>query len=191
MLKKIPFMVLFLTRRCNLNCVYCGMNKNHPFYPDMKYFAKEEKPLKWWVDFAEKWYEAHPETFFVIMGGEPLVLPWFPKFIEELNRIGTLYTFITNCTKQDELKNLLEHTPIIRGFTASCDVTDGEEDDDRSKKSSLGFDTLVWVKEQLGDKVDCCAEVTLNRYNINGALPLVRKLASHKIFSSVSVIDPK
>jgi len=125
------------------------------------------------------------------MGGEPLVLPWLPDLINKLNEIGTLYTIITNCVDKDALENLINKTQFIRGFTASCDVTDGEYDAHRKAKSSIGYKTLVWMKEKYKDRIDCCAEVTTNKYNIHLLPNLIDKLEEHEIYSSISVIDPK
>jgi len=187
----IAFANVYLTRRCNLKCGYCNVIGSTPVYPPISHYHENEKDLEWWVAFFQEWYKVYPETFFSIMGGEPLLLDWLPELVNELNKIGTLYTIISNCIDRRAIDKLLSNTNFIRGFTASCDVTDGELDGPRKAKSTIGYQTLLWLKTEFGHKIDCCAEVTTNAYNIDKLPTLLDRLDDHEVFSSVSVIDPK
>jgi len=187
----IPFANVYLTRKCNLQCHYCNVWKSTKAYDDISYYHKNEKSLDWWKVFFTNWYNFQPNTFFSILGGEPLLVNWLPDLINHLNKLGTLYTIITNCTLDDQLDNLIKNTDFIRGFTASVDVVENEYDKDRIEKSSIGFQRLISMKEKYAEKIDCCAECTLNAYNLDYAVPLIKKLNKYGIYASVSVIDPK
>jgi len=188
---EIPFANVYLTRKCNLKCHYCNVWKSTSVYPDMKYYNENEKDLEWWKKFFKDWHDYQPNTFFSILGGEPLIVPWLPDLVNYLNELGTLYTIITNCTLTKQLENLINNVKFIRGFTASVDVIQGEYDDDRAYKSQIGLNTLIMMKEKYKNKIDCTAEVTLNAYNLKYAVNLIKVLNKYNIYASVSVIDPK
>jgi len=186
----IPFANVYLTRGCNLKCGHCNVWKSTKVYPPIDYYMKNERTLEWWKGFFSEWYEVYPETFFSIMGGEPLLVDWLPELVEYLNELGVLYTIISNCSR-GLVKKFFDKVSYVRGFTASIDVKDDEPDIFRTVKSDIGLEALLKLKDKFGDKIDCCAECTLNRYNMRHLPKLLDFLDSKEIFISVSVIDPK
>lgn len=90
-------MLLFLTFRCTLKCDYCALK-----YIDGKYPESDEITLSEWKRIVKSFPRKIREV--KITGGEPMLMPWFPEFVNWLIDEGYFVLVITNMTLKKEIK---------------------------------------------------------------------------------------
>ena len=192
-----------LTRKCNLNCSYCGIIKNSYMtehdsdiqsYPDVQSYNKEMTPT-YVIQCLDNFKRNFPDCFHIFYGGEPLLYKGLDKIISYCNNNEIQYTIITNNSKiiQPKINELISKVGRLRGLTASIDpiiydpfIT--EENTDRREKSLAGLKNLIKISSYVDDLV---AEVTIDESNVSYIYTLIEKLTSHNISSSITFVDIK
>lgn len=81
---------LELTKRCNLNCIYCYADAGKP--------AENELSFKETTDVINQAYKLGARKFGIVGGGEPLLYPHLFKLIDFLNFLNVPITLYTNTT---------------------------------------------------------------------------------------------
>jgi MoaA/NifB/PqqE/SkfB family radical SAM enzyme len=193
-MNKIKIVNLFITRRCNLKCSYCGIVRNYKnkpaVYPDMKHYYENEMSTEYVIELLGKFKAHNPDIFIIIYGGEPTLRKDLPDIINFCNKENINYTIITNNTPQVQplIDRLFEKTGgDVRGFTSSVDPIFNQKDDsDRVKKSISGITNLLKRKYIVKDLV---AEITVMRENVPYLYKLIKGLTDHGINSDITFID--
>ena len=90
-------LLLFLTFRCTLKCDYCALK-----YIDGKYPESKEIELSEWKRIVKSFPRKIREI--KITGGEPMLMPWFPEFVNWLAKEGYSVFIISNLTLQKKFK---------------------------------------------------------------------------------------
>lgn len=181
-----------LSRRCNLKCDYCRISRNYykSPYPDLNYFFKNEMSTNFIINSLDWFKNYNKNCFHLFYGGEPLLRKDLPDIINYCNKNDIFYTIITNNTDkiQDEIRRLFSKVEYISGFTISVDpvINNHNGISHRFDKSQQGLKNLMTYINGIQDPV---AEITIDNTNIDNVIPLVRKLTSKKINSSITVID--
>jgi len=192
---KLQIVNWLLTRKCNLNCSYCGLVKN-PLtkkYSGIKhYHANEMSPLYIKSCLIEA-YRINPHCFHIFYGGEPFLYPYLDEVILFCNQNNIYYTIITNNTDKIKplIKKVLNKVERFFGLSASIDpiiYTDNTELklSDRYKKSIAGLQNLKALKPFVDDLV---AEITIDASNIKSVYKLVEHLSENGIWASITFID--
>ena len=197
-MSKIRIVNWILTRRCNLNCSYCGIVKNYKLkpecYPDMNYYKNNEMSTKVILNALKQMKKHNPDMFHIFYGGEPTLRKDLPDIINYCNQNNILYTIISNNTPevQPMINRLFQEVDYVQGFTSSVDAVSlnnkKELLDDKIKKSIYGFQKLKEMKES-GKVKDVVAEVTITNHNIDSLQHIIEKLSLAKIYSSITFID--
>ena len=197
-MSKIRIVNWILTRRCNLNCSYCGIVKNYKHkpecYPDMSYYKNNEMSTKVILNALKQMKKHNPDMFHIFYGGEPTLREDLPDIINYCNQNKILYTIISNNTPevQPMINRLFEEVDYIQGFTSSVDSVslnnNDKQIDDKIKKSISGFQRLKELK-MLGKVNDVVAEITVTKNNINDLQHIIEKLSQAEIYSSITFID--
>ena len=193
-MNKIKIVNLFITRRCNLKCSYCGIVKNYKnkpsIYPNMKHYYENEMSTEYVIELLGAFKAHNPDIFIIIYGGEPTLRKDLPDIINFCNKENINYTIITNNTPQVQplIDRLFEKTGgDVRGFTSSVDPIFNQKDDsDRVKKSISGLTNLL--KRQYIVK-DLVAEITVMRENVPYLYELIKELTRCGINSDITFID--
>lgn len=193
-MNKIKIVNLFITRRCNLKCSYCGIVRNYKnkpsTYPDMKHYYENEMSTEYVIELLGKFKAHNPDIFIIIYGGEPMLKKDLPNIINFCNKENINYTIITNNTSEIQplIDRLFEKTGgDIRGFTSSVDPIFNQKDgSDRVKKSVSGLTNLLKRKYIVKDLV---AEITVMRENVPYLYDLIKELTHYGINSDITFID--
>ncbi len=194
--EKVQIVSWLLTRKCNLKCSYCSISSNYKTkpsrYPDINYYLKNEMTLEFILNSLERLQLNNPHMFHIFYGGEPLLRKDLSEIIKFCNDNSINYTIITNNSDlvQTELDNLFSKTKYITGLTSSIDpiLFDPkiEKNNDRYKKSEIGFERLKNLKDRVKDPV---AEITVDNQSIHFLYDLVEKLTDEDINSDITFID--
>lgn len=184
-----------LTRKCNLNCSYCGItiNKNDKpkSYHDIKYYHQNEMSTEF-IKNILKQLKLHNENIFnIFYGGEPFLRKDLSEIINFCNKENIHYTIISNNTNEikHHIKNdFLEKVDEIKGFTASVDpiIYDPNITDDIKEKSLAGYNNLIEMKKYCNDVV---AEVTVMNSNKKYLYELISNLHDNGINSDITFVD--
>lgn len=193
-MNKIKIVNLFITRRCNLKCSYCGIVRNYKnkpaIYPDMKHYYENEMSTECVIELLGKFKQHNPDIFIIIYGGEPTLRKDLPDIINFCNKENINYTIITNNTPEIQplIDRLFEKTGgDIKGFTSSVDPIFNQKDgSDRVKKSINGLTNLLKCKYIVKDLV---AEITVMRENVPYLYKLIKELTGYGINSDITFID--
>jgi len=196
MIDKIQIVSWLLTRRCNLNCSYCGIIDNYQgsplSYPDIGHYFKQEMSTEYVIETLKKLKKHNPYIFNIFYGGEPLLRKDLPDIINFCNEEDIGYTIITNNSDavQPMIKRLFDKVDYIEGITSSVDplILDKTEDmnSDRYKKCVAGLNRLRNLKSKINDIV---AEITVDNNNIDYLYDLVTMLTDMGINSDITTID--
>jgi len=189
---------LLLTRRCNLNCFYCGISANIDYnnkpvpYPSKLDYFKKELDTNTWIDYINKLYKHNPEIFLVIYGGEPFLRKDLSDIIIHCNNIGINYTIISSCNEniQNKINEFFEKVSKVKGFSASVDPGFNivENNEDSITKSSWGFNTLkrLMSMDLIEDPV---AEITVTNNNIQYLEDTVKLMTDNNITSDITFVE--
>ena len=196
MLKNIQIVNWLLTRRCNLECSYCGIVRdNTPIYKPLSHYKFHERPPEYINKVLKKFKECNPNMFHIFYGGEPFLYNGLSEVIDFCNDNDIYYTIITNNTPaiQPKINKLIEKVGRLQGLTASIDpiIYDPvikEYQKDRRQKSLAGLENLISISGKVDDMV---AEVTIDRSNLDYVHLLIKNLTKHNICSSITFADIK
>lgn len=173
-----------LTRRCNLNCSYCGIVK----YNTVR--KKDEMTTDYIKSTLSQIKNHNPECFHILYGGEPLLRNDLPEIVEFCNQNNIYYTIISNNTVelQDRINNLIKNTSRIDGFTGSIDpvIFDDEATNDIKRKSLDSLNQMLRMKEHCNDLV---AETTITQESKNRSYELVRALHGYGVTTDITFVD--
>jgi len=190
----IKIVNLILTRKCNLSCNYCRLSGNLSYenspYPDKEYFYENELDYNEWKDIIRYFNTRNENTFFILVGGEPLFYKNLYKIVNYLNYINAPYTIISNCSEQviPLIDDLLNKCGKLKGFTASVDPIIDSSDKSIIHKTNNGFKVLKWLKDK--DLVDdIVAEVTVDNDNIKYLIETVKILDNNGITTDITTLD--
>ena len=177
-----------LTRRCNLNCSYCGIVDNRKSSPFLNNEISTDRVIK----TLDKFQNYNPDVFHIFYGGEPFLRNDIGKILKHCNDNDINYTIISNCTPtvQKKILSVMEECGGFKGFTGSVDpiILMTPEDSDQNKKSAAAFYFLVSLKHDYKVK-DVVAEITMDRKNFEYTYDLVKMLSGVGIYSSITAID--
>lgn len=124
----IKIVNVFVTRKCNRHCEYCGISTPAPFassvYAEQKR-TMQQAPIEKWILFFTRLKKYNPNAFTVFFGGEPFLnLPYLKEVIGWFHKNDMSYTIISNCSKavQPNIYELINHLgEPLQGLTASID----------------------------------------------------------------------
>lgn len=195
-MSKIRIVNWLLTRKCNLECDYCGIvrsYKHKPFgYPSIKHYIKHEMPTEIVLGTLAKLKNHNPDVFNIFYGGEPLLRPDLPDIINYCNDNQIYYTIITNNTPEIQplIKKLFDKTDYIDAFTSSVDPIFNEIgiNKDRVKKSIEGLKRLKEIQDT-GRVKDVVAEITVMKHNQHFLYQLISELSNEAIYSDITFVD--
>jgi len=171
-----------ITRKCNLNCSYCGIVDNK--IPDRMTTQEIISALKMFK-------ELNPETFHIIYGGEPLLRDDLHDIINFCNNNEIYYTIITNATgvARSRLNKLLDKVESIFSLSSSLDpVIFDNEHSHRSIKSNNALDNFKRLKDNKKIR-ELVAEITVDSSNYLYLEKLVKETSSYDIYNSITCID--
>jgi len=194
---KIQLVNWILTRKCNLECDYCGIvrNSNETIYPNINYYNSFQMNYNYVIESLEQFKQYLPDCFHIFYGGEPFMFPHLDKVIQYCNDNNIWYTIITNNSKkiQPKIIKVLDKVGLFRGLTASIDPIIYDpifhpSKKDRREKSLAGLENLISISDRVDDMM---AEITIDKSNLEYIYQLVEKLTKHKIWSSITFVDIK
>lgn len=183
----IQIVNFLLTRRCNLQCSYCGIARNTN--NRLKHFYENEVNTERVIKFLEKLKKHNPNSFVIWYGGEPLLRNDLAEIIRYCNFNDINYTIITNNTDiiQKRIKKLIYDVGYLQGLTSSVDpYILLNKKDDITIKSNKGLLGLIKFKKYVKDLV---AEITVDKNTINNLYNLVKILTDNDISSSITFLD--
>jgi len=192
---KIHIASWLLTRKCNLQCSYCGISRNprasSRIYPRLSDYIAEEMKTETVISGLYDMKKHNPDMFHIFYGGEPLLRKDLYKIINFCNDSNIHYTIITNNTEEVQplLNKLFDKVEYVSGLTSSVDpllYDKAYSTDDRVKKTYAGFKRLVGLKNKVKDLV---AEITVSKDNIQYLYQLVKDLTKEGISSDITFVD--
>jgi len=192
---KIHIISWFLTRRCNLRCMYCGIVRNYkgkpPEYPNMRYYSMNEMTPEYVIEGLRRFKKHNPNAFHIFYGGEPFVRDDLHLIIGFCNDENIHYTIITNNDEkiQDKIERLILEVGRVDGITSSIDPVfcyAKSEGGHRLEKSIQGFKKLIDLRAFINDVV---AEITVDNFTLSFLYTLVRNLTERQINSDITFID--
>ena len=137
-MKLFQFMSLYITRRCNLACHYCGVRSNK--VPEMR---------------IEEWKKAldiiTPHTaFYNIIGGEPTLYPGIEDIIHYMEDIDAVYSLVTNSTSKREVYKKLVNKGLS-SISLSMDYhnTKNKKRSSDIVKSEAAKDLVLYLRQTL------------------------------------------
>ena len=149
--RNINYLRVSVTKRCNLNCSYCGV-KNEK--------SKELSPEQ--IEKIVRIFVSYGITKVRLTGGEPLVRDDICEIIKRINKINGIekIALTTNGIRLKEMAQSLKNAGLT-AINISLDTTDKIK-----FKEITGYDGLAKVLEGL----DECEKVGLNPIRINSVL---------------------
>ena len=183
-----------LTRKCNLNCSYCAINRDYEnkpsFYPDMKHYMQNEMDTEFVIEGLKRIKTHNPNSFHIFYGGEPFLRKDLKDIVKFCNENEIHYTIITNNSDavQSKIDELFKECGEVKGLTSSIDpiILMADDGSDRYKKSLAGFKRLKEYKKYVEDVV---AEITVDKDSVFLLKELVEKLTEIGISSSITFLD--
>jgi MoaA/NifB/PqqE/SkfB family radical SAM enzyme len=191
---KIHIVSWLLTRRCNLQCSYCGITKDpspKTEYPLVGDYTAKEMDTKMILSGLYEMLQHNPNMFHIFYGGEPFLRKDLHQIIRFCNDSDIHYTIITNNTQEIQplIKKLFDKVKVVSGLTSSVDpllYSSQSSTDDRVKKTHEGFKRLVEMKKYVKDLV---AEITVSSDNVQYLYRLVKDLTNEGISSDITFVD--
>lgn len=150
--RKINYLRVSVTKRCNLNCSYCGAQKE----------KGEDELSASEIEKIVRAFAKHGITKVRLTGGEPLVRNDICEIAERISRIEGIkkLALTTNGVRLKELALPLKNAGI-KAINISLDTTDREQ-----YRKITGYDMLHKVFEG----IDECERVGLSPIRLNAVL---------------------
>ncbi len=188
-----------LTRRCNLQCGYCGISKHDncipPEYKNLKYYNDNEMNIEFVIESLKRLNKHNKDMFHIFYGGEPLLRDDLIDIIEFCNKEDINYTIISNCSNgiKNRLNEFFDKISYVKGFTISVDpilMSDfpNIEDDEYIKSFQSLYNIEPWMRIKISDMV---AETTVSENNIQYLEKLLRMLYLFRISVDITFVDKK
>lgn len=188
-----------LTRRCDLSCNFCRITKDYKEkpkeYPKKDILIKNESSTEFIIETLRRLKLNNHKMFHIFYGGEPLLRCDLPQIIKYCNENEIFYTIISNVTKKENRKIIIDmaNTIGIKGLSFSIDPIIYSSnidivDKDRYLKSLVALNFI----DELNSKCyieDLVAEITCDRTNFNFLPLLVKELTNKGVYSSITFID--
>jgi len=169
--------LFYLTRKCNLNCIYCRVKDN--FFPNELKMEKKMEAL------SIMKYDLGI-NFVILFGGEPLELGEnLETLIVYCNSIGMEYAITSNSVMLTEEKAKRLTLIGLKNWSVSIDGSDCNSGAIKSK-SSKGFKDLLMFKEM--GVLDLHATLTLTKNNIDYVIPILEELNKHNIWMEITAL---
>ncbi len=174
----LGYLFFEVTRRCNLQCVYCGSNC------EVK-AQSEELTTKEWIDIARQVARDFDPTkiMIAITGGEPLLKPGILDLYHELYRLRFPFGMVTNGTKvTPEMARKVVQTGM-GSITVSMDAPPAINDTLRGKGISRKAEAALRNFQQAGykGKLEVCSTIT------KAALPHLDEMRSWLVDHDVTL----
>lgn len=192
---KITIVSWFLTRRCNLRCMYCGIVRNYrgkpPEYPKMRHYSENEMTTEYIIEGLRRFKKHNPNAFHIFYGGEPFLRDDLPLIVGFCNDEDIHYTIITNNDErvQERIERLISEVGNVKGITSSIDPVicyAQSEGGHRLEKSIQGFKRLIELRAFINDVV---AEITVDKFTLDFLYTLVKNLTEVQVNSDITFID--
>jgi len=169
MKKEIVKAEILWTRKCNLNCVYCGMKKE-----------RERISIEKWKEGIDN-LKRLKCRFMAIYGAEPLFdFEGLPEFIKYATEQGILTTVITNGTIPDSKEKIRKlYDNGLRSLTVSYDGEDIDYDLSVGLKAKKGLELALWFRDNFQDLRDTALIMTATTKNFF-KLPRIIKAVAEK-----------
>lgn len=135
-----PFVDIYLTRRCNLQCSYCGVYKE----------KKDEMTGEDWIEIF-KWLKGKSRTI-SIFGGEPTMHKDFEQIVEGLNDLHMNYAICSNCSLPLKTLNRFAEIPVTT-FGGSIDSLKDNFPDSWSRTKSLHALRILPIFQENGSNI--------------------------------------
>jgi MoaA/NifB/PqqE/SkfB family radical SAM enzyme len=162
----------FLTRRCNLQCDYCGVTKRR--------FERELNASEW-ID-ALSILESVGIQRVALLGGEPTIVEGIEQIIHFLAGSSMTFSLISNCIiPEQRLKTIVDAG--LERFSASIDTfgdTPIQLNHGSVSKSQAGLRTLLKLKSWQVPHLT--AYLVMTRRNIDRVVALAEYLSSEGIW---------
>lgn len=169
---------IFITRKCNLRCSYCGVVTRDPREPEL--------------DF-EGWKKVFDTTsklgvgMHVIFGGEPMFRQDIKQIVNHLNENALPYAFISNATyplkkyKELNLKQISCSVDLIKDFNTK---------EHNQLKSQRGTKLLLKLAKEVPDAL---ANMGLCSWNLRLVPDIIKFFSDNKIWVITTPLhdDPK
>ena len=173
--KPVPlFANLFITRRCNLKCSFCGV---------IKHQSPKELSLEEWKECSDILYSMG-NRLISITGGEPLLRPDIADFIKHLSKKPVLSSMITNGTllTEDKLKEIAKAGIMNIGLSTQSLIPDSQI---KAQRTEL-FDLLLEYKKKYG--IEISALITITNENYKEVPQMAKYLSDHGIRISPNMV---
>lgn len=174
-MRKIVKAEILITRRCNLNCFYCGMKRKRP-----------ERDAAFWRE-AFRRIKALGATFVPIYGAEPLVYPQLVEVVSAAVEVGLDHTVISNSTllSEDLAKRLMDAG--LESWTVSLDFPEVRLHPPSTRKRARAALQALDIFGILGLR-DLEVVMTLSRSNLVYAPDMVLRNSFRGIWTSFDVL---
>lgn len=177
-LKNSMIAVIFMTRRCNMDCSYCKIKDNH--------FPNELNTEQWKIAF---WILKHElqVPFVGLLGGELLLRRDIVELIKYLHEIDLPYAICTNA--EDKMMTHLAPKLLeaqVRNISVSIDTLDISNTDDINVKSQDGLKWLEYFKSQ--GVPDLHLTIVITRKNISNVPDIIKRLGK-KYWIEITGLD--
>lgn len=169
-----------LTRNCNLRCSFCGQWGKKGFFADS---AGCEMTLNEWNRIINELEGYRVKTgispVITLWGGEPLVSPYFDEIARTLKQKGFKTELITNGTKIDEHKDVIENC-IDRLYVS----IDGNEDIHNAIRGQGVFEKVIKNLKGLNHNNITVMSVITPRFieSLESFLDKLKELKIHDLF---------
>jgi MoaA/NifB/PqqE/SkfB family radical SAM enzyme len=167
---KLQGIALFLTRQCNLDCIYCNIKTKQ----------KAELGIEDWKKIINK-LAKNKHAHFIFTGGEPLLYPGIYELIRYASKTA-LVSIITNGTLIDKKK--LAKLTDVDFFAFSFDTLGKTEGLEKNSEKVLDL-IKIWSHK---NRITLSAIITITSKNTSEVPEIIKKLNCYRIPVLLSLI---
>jgi len=168
---------LYVTRRCNLHCSYCGVRDPQ----------KKDLPTHKVKKTVDKMYQLGVR-FISFFGGEPTLRKDFPEIVEYAHAKGMITHVSTNGMLLDDMyieRIAKAGVDIINVSIDSIAAFDGSEKSYQQGKALL--ERLIAARSMYSFEIQ--SNLVLTARNLKSVVPVIKELTSSGIALSLAIID--